>query len=350
MLIKSEKLFRKGQGSQMKPTIKDVAKIAGVSISTVSRVMNSPESVVEKKRVKVEDAIDKLKYKPNALARGLISKKTHTLGVVIPDIRNPYYADIIRGMEDASKKLGYNLIICNTDRDRKRLFSYLNNFYEKQVDGILYTSDPVFPDYYHEMQRLRLPVVLVSTHSMEYELPSVKIDDELAAYDAVRFLIDAGHRKIGMIGFDLSDSIAGLTRYQGFVRALRENDLDEFKNNIVYVNGWSYDAPDVAAKLMTKFPDLTAIFTASDELAMGLLSYLNEQGIAVPKQISVIGFDNIRLSSLMIPKLTTVEQPTYEIGFRAVEKLDAIIEDKEDPVLREYLPHKIIERASTRKV
>lgn len=334
----------------MKPTIKDVAKIAGVSISTVSRVMNSPESVVESKRVKVEAAIEKLKYKPNALARGLIYKKTNTLGVVIPDIRNPYYADIIRGMEDASKKLGYNLIICNTDRDRKRLFSYLHNFYEKQVDGILYTSDPVFPDYYHEMQKLRLPIVLVSTHSMEYDLPSVKIDDEQAAYDAVKFLIDDGHKKIGMIGFDLSDSIAGLTRYHGFVRALRENDLDECKDNIIYVNGWSYDTPDAAAQMLAKCPDVTAVFTASDELAMGLLCYLHEQGIAVPEQISVMGFDNIRLSNLMIPKLTTVGQPSYEIGYRAVEKLNAIIEDKDDPVLREYLPHAIIERSSTRRL
>lgn len=334
----------------MKPTIRDVAKMADVSISTVSRVMNAPESVVEDKKAKVLEAIEKLKYKPNALARGLIYKKTNTLAVVIPDIRNPYYADIIRGMEDASKKLGYNLIICNTDRDKKRLFSYLNNFYERQVDGILYTSDPIFPDYYNEIKRLNIPVMLVATHSMEYELPSVKIDDEQAAYDAVKYLIDSGHRKIGMIGFDLSDGIAGLTRYQGFVRALREHDVDECKDNIVYVDGWSYDTPDASAKLLAKCPDVTAIFTASDELAIGLLCYLDEQGIGVPGDISVIGFDNIRLSRITIPKLTTVAQPTYEIGYRSVEKLDAIIEEKEDPVLRELLTHEIIERASTRKI
>jgi LacI family transcriptional regulator len=334
----------------MKPTIRDVAKMANVSISTVSRVMNSPQSVLEIKRVKVLAAVEMLKYKPNALARGLIYKKTNTLGVVIPDIRNPFYADLIRGMEDASKKLGYNLIICNTDRDKKRLFSYLNSFYERQVDGILFTSDPVFPDYYNEMIRLGIPIVLAATHSMEYEIPSVKIDDEQAAYDAVNFLIKSGHRNIGMISFDLSDSIAGLTRYHGFVRALRENDLEVCKDNIVYINGWSYDTPDAAAQMMKKCPDVTAIFTASDELAIGLLCYLDEQGISVPGQISVIGFDNIRLAKLTIPKLTTVSQPTYEIGYRAVEKLDSIIEKKEDPILREYLAHEIIERSSTRKI
>ncbi|RKP57413.1 LacI family transcriptional regulator [Cohnella endophytica] len=332
----------------MKPTIKDVAKLANVSISTVSRVMNAPETVVETKKLRVLDAIERLKYKPNALARGLIYKKTNTLGVVIPDIRNPYYADIIRGMEDASKMLGYNLIICNTDRDRARLFSYLNNFYEKQVDGILYTSDPVYPDYYKALQRLQMPVVLVSTHSMEYRLPSVKINDEQAAYDAVKYLIDSGHTSIGMIGFHLSDSIAGLPRYEGFARALREHDLDDSKDNVVFVNGWSYDTPDAAAQLIARFPSVTAVFTSSDELAIGLIAYLHEQGIRVPEQISVMGFDNIRWGNLSIPKLTTVAQPTYEIGFRSVMKLNAIIKEQDDSELREYLPHTIIERASAK--
>ncbi|WP_123043204.1 LacI family DNA-binding transcriptional regulator [Cohnella candidum] len=334
----------------MKPTIRDVAKMANVSISTVSRVMNSPESVVESKKQRVLGAIEELKYKPNALARGLISKKTHTLGVVIPDIRNAYYAEIIRGMEDASKKLGYSLIICNTDADRNRLFSYLNTFYEKQVDGLLYTSDAVFPDYYKELKRLRMPVVLVSTHSMEYELPSVKIDDEQAAYDATAFLIEAGHRSIGMISFDLSDSIAGQTRYQGYVRALREHNLEFSKDNVFFIQEYYHDPYVAAESLLRQAPNLTAVFASSDVLAMGLLSYLYEKGIQVPDEISVIGFDNIRVSSLTIPKLTTVAQPMYQIGYRAVEKLDARIGGEADPQLRELVPHEIIVRGSTRRL
>jgi LacI family transcriptional regulator len=334
----------------MKPTIKDVAKLANVSISTVSRVMNAPDTVVETKKSRVLEAIDALKYQPNALARGLIYKKTHTLGVVIPDIRNAYYADIIRGMEDASKKWGYSLIICNTDKDRNRLFSYLNTFYEKQVDGLLYTSDPIFPDYYKELKRLRLPVVLVSTHSMEYDLPSVKINDEQAAYDAVKFLIDSGHRKMAMVSFDLTDSIAGQTRYQGYVRALREHDLDACKDNIIYVSGWNFDPLDAAEALLERFPDVTAIFTASDELAIGLLCYLNLKGVRIPDDLSVIGFDNIRMARMTIPQLTTVAQPMYEIGYRAVEKLHSRISGEEDPVLREYVSHEIIVRSSTRRI
>ncbi|MBW5445514.1 LacI family DNA-binding transcriptional regulator [Cohnella sp. CFH 77786] len=334
----------------MKPTIRDVAKLANVSISTVSRVMNAPETVVESKKNRVLNAIEELQYKPNALARGLISKKTHTIGAVIPDIRNPYYAEVIRGMEDASKRNGYSLIICNTDRSHNRLFSYLNNFYEKQVDGLLYTSDSMYPDYYSEVKRLRLPVVLVSTHSMEFELPSVKINDEQAAYDAAKTLIDLGHRRIAFIGFELTDSIAGQTRYQGFVRALREHGLESCKDNVVFVDGWSYDPILAAESLVAKCPNVSAVFTASDELAIGLMCYLSERGIRVPDDLSVIGFDNIRMSSMTIPRLTTVAQPMYQIGYRAVEKLHAQINGLNDPVLREQLPHEIIVRASTRRI
>lgn len=332
----------------MKPTIRDVARLANVSISTVSRVMNAPDTVVESKKRRVLEAIEQLNYQPNALARGLIYKKTNTLGVIIPDIRNAYYADIIRGMEDASKKLGYSLIICNTDADRNRLFSYLNTFYEKQVDGLLYTSDPIFPDYYQQLQKLHMPVVLVSTHSMEFELPSVKINDEQAAFDAVQFLIRSGHRNIGMISVDLSDSIAGQTRYQGYVRALREHDLPFNKNHVFFVGEFRHDPRVAAAGLFAQTTGLTAVFAASDMLAIGLISYLHERGIRVPEDVSVIGFDNIRMSEFTVPRLTTVAQPMYRIGYRAVEKLHARINGEEDPVLREIMPHEIVVRASTK--
>jgi len=334
----------------MKPTIKDVAKLAGVSISTVSRVMNAPDTVVDDKKSRVLKAIEELKYKPNALARGLIYKKTDTLGVVIPDIRNPYYAEIIRGMEDASKRLGYSLIICNTDRAHHRLFSYLANFYEKQVDGLLYTSDALFPDYYKELKRLRLPVVLVSTHSIEYEVPSVKINDEQAAYDATKYLIELGHRNIAFIGFELTDSIAGQTRYQGFIRALRERGLESNKENVIFVDGWNYDPSIAADLLLEKCPNATAVFTTADELAIGLLCNLNEKGIRIPDELSVMGFDNIRMSGMTIPRLTTVAQPMYRIGYRSVEKLHARINGLSDPTLREVLPHEITVRASTRRI
>ncbi|WP_426454441.1 LacI family DNA-binding transcriptional regulator [Paenibacillus sp. S-38] len=330
----------------MKPTIRDVAALAGVSISTVSRVMNAPESVVESKRTKVLQAIERLQYQPNAFARGLIYKKSHTLGVLIPDIRNPYYAGVIRGMEDAAKSLGYSIMICNTDRDKERLISYLENFNEKQVDGILFTSETVYPDYYAEIQRFRLPVVLVSTHSLEYELASVKINDEAASYDAVSYLIGLGHRQIGMISLPLSDPIAGLPRYQGYMRALREHSLPHEDSRVIYAEHWYDEAHSAAGRLFGRHPETTAVFAASDEFAMGVLSYLYESRTRVPEEVSVVGFDNIRMSGMTIPKLTTVAQPVYELGYKGVEKLHRLIEQGSVTPLREYLPHGLVIRSS----
>ncbi|MFC0213677.1 LacI family DNA-binding transcriptional regulator [Paenibacillus chartarius] len=331
----------------MKPTIRDVAKLAGVSISTVSRVMNTPESVVASKREKVQQAIEQLQYQPNGLARGLIYRKTNSLGVIIPDIQNPYYAGVIRGMEDAAKTLGYSLMICNTDHDKHRLFSYFESLNEKRADGILFASEVVYPDYYQEMRCYRTPIVLVSTHSLEYELPSVKINDEAAAYDAVSYLISQGHRSIGMISFGLTDPIAGLPRLQGFQRALREHGLEASGKQVIYAQHWHDEAYDAAAQLLRQFPGITAIFTASDEFAMGVLSYLHDHHIACPGQISVMGFDNIRMAQMTIPKLSTVAQPAYRIGYRSVEKLDGLIRGEPASNLREYLPHEIIVRQST---
>lgn len=211
----------------MKPTIRDVARMAEVSISTVSRVMNAPNTVVESKRNRVMEAVERLQYQPNAFARGLIYKKSFTLGLLIPDIENLYFAGVIRGMQDACIKLGYSLMICNTDRDKERMLSYIDNFHEKQVDGIVFASDVLYPETHDKLVGCRIPFVLVSSHSDEYDIPSVEVDDEQAAYDAVKFLIDLGHKDIGMIGFNHDNSVSGPPRYEGFVRALTEFGLQQ---------------------------------------------------------------------------------------------------------------------------
>ncbi|MFD1903394.1 LacI family DNA-binding transcriptional regulator [Paenibacillus rhizoplanae] len=204
----------------MKPTIRDVAKMAGVSISTVSRVMNAPDTVVESKRSRVIEAIEALKYQPNAFARGLIYRKSFTLGLLIPDIENLYFAGVIRGMQDACIKLGYSLMICNTDRDKERTLSYMDTFHEKQVDGVVFASDILHPEYYEKLVGCRIPFVLVSSHSDEYEVASVEVDDEKAAYDAVKFLIELGHQEIGMIGFNHDNSVSGPPRMAGVRESL----------------------------------------------------------------------------------------------------------------------------------
>ncbi|WP_339321615.1 LacI family DNA-binding transcriptional regulator [Paenibacillus sp. FSL W8-0194] len=333
----------------MKPTIRDVAKMAEVSISTVSRVMNAPESVNENKRIRVLEAIEKLGYQPNSFARGLIYNKSFTFGLLIPDIENVYYTGIIRGMQDACIKLGYSLMICNTDRDRSRMLSYIDAFHEKQVDGIVFASDMMFPEYHEKLVRCKIPFVLLSTHSEEFEVPCVEIDDEQAAYDAAKFLVDLGHREIGMIGFDHENSISGPPRFKGFAKAMIEAGLER---NVQKVRGAAHrfeQAYQAAHELFTDFPELTAVFCVADEFAMGVISYLKDRNILVPGQVSVVGFDNLRFANMFIPKLTTIAQPMYDMGYRAAEKLHELVTTGKVEVLREKMEHKLIVRESSRE-
>lgn len=332
-------------------TIKDVAKLAGVSISTISRVLNAPDKVSKDKRERVLRAIEQLKYHPNALARGLIHKKTKTLGILIPDISNYYYAEMFRGMEDAAQEFGHNIIICNTDKDKQRMISALRSMKEKQIDGFVFTSEPVYPDYYEIFNQLGLPVVLASTQSLEYAIPSVKIDDEQAGFDAAQYLIDCGHRRIAMISGPHLDPIAGMSRLQGFMRAMRTNELDFDSARCVEFGNYRYDDGYAAMeRLWTKNPELTAVFAASDEMALGAIYFLYRSGVRVPDEVSILGMDNTRIACMSLPRLTTVAQPIYEIGYKAVRTLQEVLDGAGPATLRTYLSHQIVARETVKNV
>lgn len=331
-----------------KPTIRDVAKLANVSISTVSRVMNAPETVVESKREKVIAAIDQLQYQPNAFARGLIYKKSNTLGIFIPDIQNPYFSGVIRGVQDTANKLGYSIMICNTDQDEQRLLTYIRTFYEKQVDGLIFASDILRAAYYEEMQRFKLPIVLVSTHSENEEIPSVGINNEQASYDAVQHLIEYGHQNIGMIAFPNDDILSGLPRYNGFMRALQDAGLERNCHQVEFATYKFEEAYLATERLLDKYPNLSAVFAASDEFALGVIACLRSRGMHVPDDVSVIGFDNIRMSYMSHPKLTTIDQSDYQTGATAVHKMDELLKHGKSRTCREIMPHRLIVRESTR--
>lgn len=332
-------------------TIRDVAKLANVSISTVSRVMNNPNAVLEEKRVRVQEAIKELNFEPSSFARGLINNRSNTIGVLIPDILNPYYSGVIRGMEDAAKDLDYGLVICNTDRDEQRTLSYLQNFRNKHIDGILYTSDFMRRSYYEEIQQYRMPVVLVSTESKQYPLSSIMIDDERAAYDAVTYLIELGHKDIGFLGFSLPDPITGEKRYQGFKQALKSVNLyEQCKNYIAFASNWFEEAYHSVKILMQEHPQITAIFACSDEFALAAIAYLHDNNLFVPQHVSVIGFDNVRMSWMVTPRLTTIAQPMYDIGYKAVVLLHDQLTSKQNIPTQILLPHELIVRDSTRTI
>lgn len=330
-------------------TIKDVAKLACVSISTVSRVLNSPENVSEEKRERVLEAIEQLDYRPNALARGLIFKRTQTIGVLMPEISNLFSAELIKGIEEQAHKHKINLILCNTGGEKEKMIQYLNVLKEKQVDGIIFTSKPITIEYYQIFKTIGVPIVLAATESLEYELPSVKIHDEKAAYDATIYLIEKGHENIGMISGPTTDTIAGFPRLMGFKQALKEKlDIDVVDDLIEFGNYQFDDGYRGMEKLLTKNSDLTAVFCASDEMALGALTYLNECGLKVPEDFSVMGFDDTKIAKMSIPKLTTVAQPISEIGKLACQKLIKKINSEDVGELRTYLDHQIIERESVR--
>ena len=335
----------------MRPTIKDVAKLSGVSISTVSRVMNTPDIVSEEKRKRVEEAIRELGYSPNALARGLISKQTHTVGVLIPDISNNYASELVKGLEDAGHQTGISLIICNTDRDPERMVHYLEILKQKQVDGIVFTSEYFSEEYARIAAKHRVPLVLAAAHTTAAELPTVKINDEEAGFDAVQYLVKKGHRESGMISGPKDDLVAGLPRYLGYERACREllgqTDLEERVDygDFRYEGGYT-----AMQRLYHRQPDLTAVFCASDEMALGAITFLHERGLRVPDDISILGFDNTKIAKISLPKLTTDAQPIYQIGREAMKKLNRLTAGEELIELTTYLRHRIIERDSVKSI
>ncbi|GAX89507.1 LacI family DNA-binding transcriptional regulator [Effusibacillus lacus] len=330
-------------------TIHDVAKRANVSISTVSRVLNNSPLVTAEKRERVLEAIRELGYQPNALARGLIHRRTQTIGVLIPDVSNFFFAEVFRGMEDVAHARGWNVMICNTDGDPRRMLKYIEVLREKRVDGVIFTSEPVSEDYYRALLKLEVPVVLAATTS-GYDFPSIKVNDEQASFEAANYLIEQGHRNLGMIAGSSHDPIAGVPRVAGFRRALQEAGIADIDRRIVHGDYRFESGKQATEELLGRFPEMTAIFAASDEMALGIISYAYERGIRVPEELSVVGFDNVKIAQMSNPPLTTVAQPLYQIGEKAADcLLDMITKTVEHKGLH-YLKHQLIVRGTVKEI
>lgn len=335
----------------MAASIKDVAREAGVSIATVSRVLNDVDVVNEETKKKVTDAIKKLDYRPNIVARSLKTQRTRTIGIVIPDISSQFYPEIVRGAEDVSNIYNYNVILCNTDLDIEKEKEYIRVLKEKMVDGVIYMSNSLAPEILSLLESLKLPTVLVETRERvetDSDFCSVTIDNEKAAFDAVSYLIENGNRKIAYIGVSPKVVNASALRYEGYKRALRENGI-ELDESLVQFGGLkAIDGSDGMAAILKK-TKFDAVFCAGDEIAMGAINTLRENNIRVPEDVDVMGFDNIYTSSIFYPKLTTIEQPTYDMGSVSMRMLIKIINKKEVECRHYVLEHNLIERDSCKK-
>jgi LacI family transcriptional regulator len=334
----------------MSYTIKDVARKANVSIATVSRVLNNQGGYSPKTKEKVLAAIKELGYQPNALARGLINKRTKTIGILFPEVSNMFASKILHGVENVVNEQGSSVIVCNTASNGEKTMKYLQVLHEKRIDGVIFVSEVITDEYYKMLESMNIPIVLISTESYRYSLPYVKVNDRHAAYTATEYLIQKGHRKIGMISGNKNDMIAGQPRIDGYKEALLHNGIDIKENYIVSCKGFGFkDGFYILPRLLHQAPDITAIFAASDEMAMGVISAAYKLGIKIPDDISIIGYDNLPLAEMAIPPLTTVAQPLEEMGEMAASMLFEMM-DTGRTVESRIMPHQIIERETVRSV
>jgi LacI family transcriptional regulator len=329
-------------------TIYDVAHEAGVSMATVSRVVNGNPNVKPATRKKVLDVIRRLGYRPNAVARGLASKRTTTVGVVIPDISNAFYAELTRGIEDIATMYHYNIILSNSDLQKDRELQLIETLLEKQVDGLLFLGGEITEAHREIFSATPVPVVLAASRDEKKELPYVTIDQIQASKEATLILGHEGHKHVGFIGGPLTDSVNGYPRYLGYKEALKEMDI-AFEEDLIRLGDYRYRSGYKAMReLLESRPEITAVFAASDEMAVGALHAALDMGRDVPNDLSVIGFENIPLASQVRPLLSTVGVPMYDIGAVAMRLLTKYMNEEQVETGQVYLPYHIQLRESTR--
>jgi LacI family transcriptional regulator len=304
----------------MTTTIKDIAKKANVSYGTVSRALNNKYGVKKETRERVLDVAAKMGYSPNGIARGLVKKTTHSIGLVIPDILNPFYPDVARGIEDNALKRGYNVFFCNTNHDKKREIQSLKLLMEKRVDGIILApgiEDPHIPDISVIGD---IPIVHICRRYVDPNKSFVVMDDERGGFLATKHLIEQGYKKVGFIG--VKDQVLCLNeRFEGYKQAFQKFGL-ELDQRYIYSSDFKRQTGyRIVRKILVDGDYPRAIFTENDLLALGAIQGIREAGLSIPDDIAVVGFDDIPFASFPEVRLTTIRQPKYEMGKIAVSIL-----------------------------
>ena len=271
-------------------TIYDVAREANVSMATVSRVVNGNPNVKPATRKKVLDVIDELDYRPNAVARGLASKKTTTVGVIIPDVTNLYFASLARGIDDIATMYKYNIILANSDQNNHKEIQVLNTLLSKQVDGILYMGNNLTPELRAEIVRSKTPIVLAGTIDSDHVVASVNIDYKVATQEAVQKLIENGHKKIAFVTPSLKNTFATDLRLDGYKEALSAAKI-KYNEKFVFEIPLTYQSGEVLSEKLLN-AGITAAVVTDDEAAVGLLNGLYDRGVNVPKEFEVISSNN----------------------------------------------------------
>lgn len=327
--------------------MRDVAERAGVSVTSVSHVINQTRLVSDDLRERVLTAMNELGYQPNALARSLRRKETYTIGVIITNSADPFFAEVTRGVEDACFEQGYNIILCNSDSDLDKELLYTNALIKKRVDGILFlAAGGKSTKHIHTMQEQKIPLVVVDRYIPDLAVDTVLIDNARGGWLATHHLIELGHQRIGCITGP-SDLSLSAERVTGYRCALQEAGLAVDETLIIKGN-FQYETGYRAAQQFLASPNPpTALFACNDLMAIGAINVAIRQGCRVPRQLSIIGFDDIRMAAYTNPLLTTVAQPKYEMGFISTTMLLERIQTQEMAPRQKLLDTQLIMREST---
>lgn len=305
---------------RLKVTIKDIAKMADVSISTVSRVVNNSKPVNEDIRKRVLDAIKQTKYRPDLIGGEPSKSEANVIGVIIPHNSNTVLDDFSKGIQSIAELYGYDVIVGLTDGTLTSELHYLNLFHDIGTQGNLFVGSAFCREHLEKISQYGTPCVLAGQHSHISSIPSVHLDNTTASYEAVTYLIQKGHRSIGMIRAS-GDSAVGGDRYQGYKQALEDNGITPHEDWVVD-SGFAVDnGMEAMRRIMESNTTPTAIFCSTDWMAVGAMNYLQDNGFKVPEDVSVIGFDNSFMASIVRPKLTSVEYSGTEIGMTATRHL-----------------------------
>lgn len=325
-------------------TIKDIAEKAGVAPSVVSRALNNKYGVKKTTKELIQKIAEEMDYYPNTAARSLVTRKTGTIGIVMADISEPYYSQIVKGMEYVASQTGYTLLFSNSYEcvEGNRVLQKM--IYAERVDGLVIVGSNIQEkNFVMSLLEQRIPFVLIERNFSDPRINCIYANNFEGGYLATRHLIDNGHRKIAHIAGNLSFQVA-IERIDGYKRALNEAGLAFLEELVAPGNFVSSDAYEAAKELLRQ--DCTAIFAGNDTMAYGALQAINEAGLMVPRDIAVIGFDDLEFSALTNPPLTTIRQPRYAMGQKSLEILIASMQGEYHEGVKLCFPVELVIRKS----
>lgn len=323
----------------------DVAREAGVSLMTVSRVVNGKDGISASTRQHVQAIIDRLGYRPSSIARGLVTRRTGTIGLIVPDNTNPFFSEVAQGAEHEAYAEGYNVFLCNTEEDPQRELTVLQSLEEKRVDGIVLCSSRLEDEVLHTVLANHPAAVLVNRPLERPGLGLVRVDDVQCGKLASEHLLRTGHRAIGMLAGP-AHSYSGRGRIAGYRTALQAAGISPDPGWIEYCLPVVEEGRDAAIALLTAHPEITALYCYNDLVAVGALQACASLGRTVPHDVAIIGNDNIPLAALVTPPLTTCHVSQYDIGSQAMRLLLNQIEGCPDGCEDVVIQPELIVRAS----